>query len=158
MRAFLKPTPFITWTIVTFFAWTIAAMIQGSSDNGYFWVTQVLTSPISIAIVGMMQSLLLWNRSHLRNNWLKMIAVQIAVSIGFQLVILMLGFFHVLMTIATLGKSGVWSGFCDAITIVLLLLGIVSNGLVQGWGLRQAWCDRPMTCYPHCRLPYARII
>ena len=87
-----------------------------------------------------------------------MIALQIAVCIGLQIVMLVTGYFHALMTIATLGKMGIWSSFCDTTAIVLLLLGIVSNGLVQGWGFRQAWRDRPMTRYPHCPLPYARII
>ena len=158
MRAFSKPNPFITWTIVTLFAWTIAALIQGPSDHAYFWIAQVLTSPISIAIVGIMQGVLLWRLSSVRTTWLKIIALQIAVCIGLQIVMLVAGYFHALMTIATLGKMGVWSSFCDGVTIVLLLLGIVSNGLVQGWGFRQAWRDRPMTRYPHCPLPYARII
>lgn len=156
MRAFSKPTPFIIWTIVTLFAWTIAAIIQGVSEQGYFWISQVLTSPMSITIVGMMQGLLLWHHQSLRNTWFKMIAVQLAVCIGLQIVMLVSGYFYALMTIATLGKMGIWSSFCDATTIVFLLLGIVINGLVQGWGLRQAWRDRPFVRYPHCPLPYAR--
>ena len=156
MRAIFKNQKLITWTIVTTIAYSIAATIQIHTDNP-FSIAQLLDSPITIAIVGLMQTVLIWNHPQLRSVWLKLLAIQLATAIGLQLLILMAGWLSAVMAIATLGKNGVWSSFSDRSTIVLLLFGIVSHAVVQGWGLRQARHDRPLSRYPHCPLLYPEL-
>ena len=156
MRAIFKNQKLITWTIVTTIAYSIAATIQIYTDNP-FSIAQLLDSPITIAIVGLMQTVLIWNHPQLRSVWLKLLAIQLATAIGLQLLILMAGWLSAVMAIATLGKNGVWSSFSDRSTIVLLLFGIVSHAVVQGWGLRQARHDRPLSRYPHCPLLYPEL-
>ena len=154
MGAILKQQKLITWTIVTSIGWTIAANIQPQSDHGLFSIAQLLTSPLSIGIIGLMQMLLVWNRQQLRSELLKMLVIQLSSAIVLQMLILMAGWFSAVMAIVTLGKGGVWSSFSDAGTVVLLMFGIVSHGWVQSWGFRQAWRDRPLSQYPHCPLLY----
>ena len=109
---------------------------------------------MTIAIVGLMQIVLIWNRQKLRSELLKMLAFQLAGAIILQGLILLASFFMALLSIATLGKGGIWLSFSDASTIGLFVFGIVSHGLVQSWGFRQAWRDRPLSEYPHCPLLY----
>ena len=155
MSAILKQQKLITWTIVTSIGWSIAASIQPHSDSGLFSIAQLLSSPLPVAIIGLMQILLIWNRQQIRSELLKMLVIQLASAIVLQVLILMASWFSAVMAIATLGKSGIWSSFSDASTVVLLLFGIVSHAVVQGWGLRQAWRDHPLTLYPHCPLLHA---
>ena len=157
MSAILKQQKLITWTIVTSIGWTIAASIQPQSDNGLFTIAQLLSSPMPVAIIGLMQILLIWNRQQLRSELLKMLVIQLASAIVLQVLILMASWFSAVMAIATLGKGSVWSSFSDASTVVLLVFGIVSNGWVQSWGFRQAWRDRLPVQYPHCPLPYTAV-
>ena len=154
MSAILKQQKLLTWTIVTSIGWTIAANIQPQSDHGLFSIAQLLTSPLSIAIIGLMQILLIWNRQQLRSELLKMLVIQLASAIVLQVLILVASWISAVVAIATLGKGSTWSSFSDASTVVLLVFGIVSNGWVQSWGFRQAWRDRPQVQYPHCPLPY----
>ena len=154
MSAIFKSQKFITWTIVTTIAYSIAATIQFSSNNEILSIAQLFSSPVTIAIVGLMQMVIIWNRQQVRSAFLKMLALQLAAAIALQVLILVAGWFSAVMAIATLGKSNVWSSFSDTSTIVLLMFGIVSNALVQGWGLRQAWRDRSLSEYPRCPLLY----
>jgi hypothetical protein len=154
MSAIFKSQKFITWTIVTTIAYSIVTTIQFSSNNGILSIAFLLSSPMTIAIVGLMQMVLIWNRQQVRSAWLKMLAFQLSIAIVLQVLILVAGWFSAVMAIATLGKSNVWSSFSDTSTVVLLVFGIVSNAVVQGWGLRQAWRDRPRSRYPHCPLVY----
>ncbi len=156
MRAIFKSNKFITWTIVTTIAASIAATIQIHTAQ-YFSSAQLLSSPVSISIIGLMQIVLLWNRRSLRSIWLKLLATQLAIAIGLQVLILMAGWFSAVMAIATLGRNGTWSSFSDGSTIVMLVFGIVSNAVVQGWGFRQSWRDRPLSQYPHCPLLYTEL-
>jgi hypothetical protein len=126
MRAIFKNQKVITWTIVSTIAYSIAATIQIHTDNS-FSIAQLLSSPITIAIVGLMQTVLLWNHPQLRSAWLKLLAIQLATAIVLQVLILTAGWFTAIMAIATLGKTSTWSSFSDASTIVLLMFGIVSH-------------------------------
>ena len=148
MSAILKQQKLITWTIVTSIGWTIAASIQPQSEHGLFTIAQLLTSPLSIGIVGLMQVILIWSRQQLRSELLKMLVIQLASVIVLQVLILMASWFSAVIAIATLGKGNSWSSFSDASTVVLLVFGIVSHGWVQSWGFRQAWRDRPQVQYP----------
>ena len=154
MSAILKQQKLITWTIVTSIGWTIASSIQPQSDSGLFTIAQLLSSPLSIVIIGLIQIRLIWNRQKLRAELLKMLVIQLASAIVLQVLILMASWVPAVMAIATLGKGSVWSSFSDASTIVLLVFGIVSHGWVQIWGFRQAWRDRPHSQYPHCPILY----
>ena len=154
MSTIFKSQKLITWTIVTTIAYSIATTIQFSSNNGILSIAFLLSSPMTIAMVGLMQMVLIWNRQQLRSAWLKMLAFQLSIAIALQVLILVAGWFSAVMAIATLGKGGVWSSFSDTSTIVLLVFGIVSNAMVQGWGLRQAWRDRSLSEYPRCPLLY----
>ena len=71
MSAILKQQKLLTWTIVNSIAWTIASSIQPQSDHGLFTIAQLLSSLMSIAIIGLMQMLLVWNRQQLRSELLK---------------------------------------------------------------------------------------
>ena len=154
MSTIFKSQKLITWTIVTTIAYSIATTIQFSSNNGILSIAFLLSSPMTIAMVGLMQMVLIWNRQQVRSAWLKMLAFQLSIAIVLQVLILVAGWFSAVMAIATLGKSNVWSSFSDTSTIVLLVFGIVSNAVVQGWGLWQAWRDRARSRYPHCPLVY----
>ena len=154
MSAILKQQKLLTWTIVTLIGWTIAASIQPQSDHGLFTIAQALSSPLSIAIIGLMQMLLVWNCQQLRSELLKMLVIQLVSAIVLQVLILMASWVSAVMAIVTLGKGNTWSSFSDASTIALLVFGIVSHGLVQSWELWQVWRDRPRVQYPHCPLLY----
>ena len=131
MSAILKQQKLLTWTIVTSIGLTIAASIQPQYDNGLFTIAQLLSSPMSIAIIGLVQMLLVWNRQQLRLELLKMLVIQLASAIVLQVLILMVGWFSAVMAIVTLGKGSVWSSFLDASTIILLVFGIVSHAMVS---------------------------
>ena len=131
MSAILKQQKLLTWTIVTLIGWTIAASIQPQSDHGLFTIAQALSSPLSIAIIGLMQMLLVWNRQQLRSELLKILVIQLASAIVLQVLILMASWFLAVMAIVTLGKGSVWSSFSDASTIILLVFGIVSHAIVS---------------------------
>ena len=131
MSAILKQQKLCTWTIVTSIGLTIAASIQPQYDNGLFTIAQLLSSPMSIAIIGLVQMLLVWNRQQLRLELLKMLVIQLASAIVLQVLILMVGWFSAVMAIVTLGKGSVWSSFSDASTIILLVFGIVSHAMVS---------------------------
>ena len=138
----LRSNQFLKWTIVTILAWTIAALINPLTDSPIVWLAQWLTSPISITIVALTQTLLLWNRPHDRNHYLKIIAIQILINLGLQLLFLCVSLLYALAAIAHLGKGGIWSSFVDSNAIVFLAIGIVSNVWVQSWGFRNGWHDR----------------
>ena len=131
MSAILKQQKLLTQTIVTSIGLTIAASIQPQYDNGLFTIAQLLSSPMSIAIIGLVQMLLVWNRQQLRLELLKMLVIQLASAIVLQVLILMVGWFSAVMAIVTLGKGSVWSSFSDASTIILLVFGIVSHAMVS---------------------------
>ena len=131
MSAILKQQKLLTWTIVTSIGLTIEASIQPQYDNGLFTIAQLLSSPMSIAIIGLVQMLLVWNRQQLRLELLKMLVIQLASAIVLQVLILMVGWFSAVMAIVTLGKGSVWSSFSDASTIILLVFGIVSHAMVS---------------------------
>ena len=131
MSAILKQQKLCTWTIVTSIGLTIAASIQPQSDHGLFTIAQLLFSPMSIAIIGLVQMLLVWNRQQLRVELLKILVIQLASAIVLQVLILMVGWFSAVMAIVTLGKGSVWSSFSDASTIILLVFGIVSHAMVS---------------------------
>jgi hypothetical protein len=150
MSAILKQQKLITWTIVTSIAWMIAASIQFKSDPTLFSITQLISSPQSIVIVGLMQTILIWNHQQLRSKFVKMLTIQLVAAIVLQIVIFITGFFVALLSISTLGKSGIWFNFSNASAIVLWAFGMISHGMIQSWGLRQAWCDHTPSEYPHC--------
>jgi len=148
----LRSNQLMQWSIVTIIAWTIAALIQTPSDSPIAWLAQWLTSPISITIVGLMQTLMLWNRPYDRNHYLKMITIQILINLGLQLLLLCLSLLYALTAIAHLGKGSIWSSFVDSSTIGFLAIGIASNVWVQSWRFRNSCRDRSLTRYRHCPL------
>lgn len=146
------PHLFQQWTIVTILAWTIAALIQTPTDSPIQWFAQWLTSPISIAIVGLIQTLTLWNHPKHRDRYFKTIAIQLIISLALQLLILCSSLVYALLSIAHLGKGGIWISFVEFNAIVCLTIGLISNIWVQGWGFRQLCCDRAQSRHPYCPL------
>lgn len=143
---------FVKWIVVTAIAGMITALIQNPAEYLLQWLAQWLTSPCTIAIVGLTQILMLWNHPQQRDRWIKLIGLQFMVLLALQVMIFFSSFFYALLAIAYLGKGSFWASFAEFNTLLLLVVGIVSHAWVQAEGLRSMWRDRVQSCYPSCPL------
>ena len=90
MSAIFKYQKLILWTIVTTIAWTIAVTIQGSADVFWFTAAQILASPLTIVLVGGMQTVLLWRHPRQRVVWLKLLMMQFILAVALEGVIVLM--------------------------------------------------------------------
>jgi hypothetical protein len=143
---------FLQWILVTTIAGVITAFIQMPVESLLQWLIKWLTSRATIVIIGLMQTMVLWNHTQQRNRWIKLMGLQFIAIMTTQAIILFISLIYAFLAIAHLGKGGIWSSFADFSSFVLLIVGLISHTWVQGEGLRSVWRDRDQSRYPSCPL------